>query len=105
MGSDPSRGAEALGQPQSPHVSEAKVGFVAVSSVVVKHQPCCMKRAERQSPPESSAKNQANFEQPCYSWEQNLHKSSWNKTRSATQSWMLDRQLGTEEIPSLSNRQ
>lgn len=82
------------------HVAEPKVGFVAVSSLGIQHCP------ERLSPSERSAKKkQAKFEQPCHSWEQNLHKSSWNETTSRTWSWILHRQFRTEETPNLTNRQ
>lgn len=37
-------------------VPGSTVGFVAVSSLVIQHQPRCIKRAERLSPSESSEK-------------------------------------------------
>lgn len=37
------------------HVAEPEVGFVTVSSLVIQHHQCYMKRAERLSPSESSA--------------------------------------------------
>lgn len=40
----------------TPHVSEPRVGFSAVPSLLIQHHPCCMERAERLSASEISAK-------------------------------------------------
>lgn len=46
-----------LGDGFSPlHVAEPKVNLQQFSSLGIQHCPCCMKRAERLSPSESSAK-------------------------------------------------